>query len=45
MTCARCGSEAHTAPHCTWPTDTDDEPIKVPYVPPVHEDDELDEWM
>jgi hypothetical protein len=46
MTCARCGCPDHTVKDCSWPTDTDDEPIKVPYIPPVYEDDDYsDDFM
>lgn len=44
--CSRCGQRGHLPKDCGWPTDTDDEPIKVPYIPPVYEDDDYaDEWM
>lgn len=39
--CYRCGQFGHHSHACDWPTDTDDEPQKVPYVPP-DEPDPLD---
>lgn len=34
MTCARCGGDGHTAPHCPWPADERDldrgQPVRGP---------------
>jgi hypothetical protein len=42
--CVLCGGD-HTGKNCHWPTDTEDEPIKVPYIPPIYDDEDLDEYM